>query len=86
MWRVFDPPIRQLFASTLSPMSLPSEPTLAHHTSAEAARLMDELCEVYADAYGAVAGEDIHQKSVAFRERDSGPARSQLLTHDCSRW
>jgi GNAT superfamily N-acetyltransferase len=30
---------------------------------------MDELCEVYADAYGAVGDEDIHQKSSAFRER-----------------
>jgi predicted GNAT superfamily acetyltransferase len=30
---------------------------------------MDELCEVYADAYGAVPGEDIRQKSSAFRER-----------------
>jgi len=43
--------------------------TLAHHTSAEAVKLMDELCEVYADAYGAVPGEDIWEKSSAFRER-----------------
>jgi GNAT superfamily N-acetyltransferase len=50
-------------------MAAPADPTLAHRTSAEALRLMDELCEVYADAYGAVGGEDIHQKSSAFRER-----------------
>jgi hypothetical protein len=42
-------------------MPAPPDPTLTHHTSAEAARLMDELCEVYPDAYGAVPGEDLHQ-------------------------
>ncbi|MGH3900220.1 MAG: hypothetical protein ACRDTA_18650 [Pseudonocardiaceae bacterium] len=42
---------------------------LTHHTSAEAVRLMDELCDVYADAYGAVPGEDTREKSSAFRER-----------------
>jgi GNAT superfamily N-acetyltransferase len=46
--------------------------TLTHHTSAEAVKLMDELCEVYADAYGAVPGEDIREKSSAFRERAAG--------------
>ncbi|MGH3511777.1 MAG: GNAT family N-acetyltransferase [Pseudonocardiaceae bacterium] len=43
--------------------------TLTHHTSAEAARLMNELCDVYADAYGAVPGEDPREKSSAFRDR-----------------
>ena len=43
--------------------------TLTHHTSTEAAALMDELCEVYADAYGAIPGEDSQEKSSAFRER-----------------
>jgi GNAT superfamily N-acetyltransferase len=42
---------------------------LTHHTSSEAAKLMDELCEVYADAYGAVPGEDTQEKSSDFRER-----------------
>ncbi|MGH3901521.1 MAG: GNAT family N-acetyltransferase [Pseudonocardiaceae bacterium] len=42
---------------------------LTHHTGAEAAELMDELCDVYADAYGAVPGEDTWEKSSAFRER-----------------
>ncbi|MGQ0779008.1 MAG: GNAT family N-acetyltransferase [Pseudonocardiales bacterium] len=46
-----------------------SELTLTCHTTAEAAQLMDELCEVYADAYGAVPGEDNREKSSAFRER-----------------
>jgi GNAT superfamily N-acetyltransferase len=50
-------------------MPPPADLTLAHHTSTEAAALMDELCEVYADAYGAVPGEDIREKSSAFRER-----------------
>ncbi|MGH3926794.1 MAG: GNAT family N-acetyltransferase, partial [Pseudonocardiaceae bacterium] len=43
--------------------------TLTPHTAAEAALLMDELCEVYAYAYGAVPGEDTREKSSAFRER-----------------
>lgn len=43
--------------------------TLTHHTSVEAVKLMDELCDVYADAYGAVPGEDTREKSSAFRER-----------------
>jgi hypothetical protein len=55
--RLADPAIRLYApAHACSP-----DPTLTHHTSAEAARLMDELCEVYPDAYGAVPGEDIHQ-------------------------
>ena len=45
------------------------ELTLTAHTAAEAAQLMDELCEVYADAYGAVPGEDTLEKSSSFRER-----------------
>jgi GNAT superfamily N-acetyltransferase len=56
-------------------MPAPPDPTLTHHTSAEAVRLMDELCEVYSDAYGAVPGEDIHQKSRAFRERATAALR-----------
>lgn len=43
--------------------------TLAHHTSDEAAKLMDELCDAYADAYGAVPGEGTREKSSAFRDR-----------------
>ena len=43
--------------------------TLAHYTSAEATELMDELCDAYADAYGAVPGEDPWVKTSAFRER-----------------
>jgi GNAT superfamily N-acetyltransferase len=46
--------------------------TLAHHGSAEAADLLDELCEAYADAYGAVPGEDTREKSNAFRDRALG--------------
>jgi GNAT superfamily N-acetyltransferase len=50
-------------------MPRPADLTVTHHTSAEAATLMDELCEVYADAYGAVSGEDVGEKSSAFRQR-----------------
>ncbi len=50
-------------------MAATDDLTLTHHISTEAAKLMDELCEVYADAYGAVPGEDIREKSSAFRER-----------------
>ena len=56
-------------------MALPDGLTLTHHTSAEAAGLMDELCEVYADAYGAVPGEDIGEKSSAFRKRAGAAMR-----------
>ncbi|MGH3696086.1 MAG: GNAT family N-acetyltransferase [Pseudonocardiaceae bacterium] len=56
-------------------MPLPDALTLTHHTSAEAIELMDALCEVYADAYGAVPGEDIGEKSSAFRERASAALR-----------
>ena len=45
---------------------------LAHHTSAEAAMLMDELCDAYADAYGAISVEDTHDKTSAFRDRATG--------------
>jgi ribosomal protein S18 acetylase RimI-like enzyme len=43
--------------------------TLAHHDGGQAADLLDELCDAYADAYGAVPGEDAGQKSDAFRDR-----------------
>jgi hypothetical protein len=43
--------------------------SLNHHTSAEAIKLLDKLCEAYADAYGTVPDEDIREKSSAFRER-----------------
>lgn len=56
-------------------MPLPDDLTLTQHTSSDAGELMDELCEVYADAYGAVPGEDIRNKSSAFRERASAAAR-----------
>lgn len=48
---------------------MPDDLILTHHTNAEAAKLLDELCDVYADAYGAVPGEDTQEKSSAFRER-----------------
>jgi GNAT superfamily N-acetyltransferase len=51
----------------------PDEVTFVHHTDPqEAAALLDELCDAYADAYGAVPGEDTRQKSAAFRERALG--------------
>jgi GNAT superfamily N-acetyltransferase len=50
-------------------MSVPDDVTLAFHGSAEAVGLLDELCDAYADAYGAVPGEDTGQKSDAFRDR-----------------
>src|ERR1700742_1308771 len=53
-------------------MPPPPNLTLTHHTSTEAAQLMDELCDVYADAYGAVPGEDTREKSSAFRDRATG--------------
>ncbi len=56
-------------------MPLPDDLILTQHTSAEATELMDALCEVYADAYGAVPGEDIKEKSSAFRERASAAMR-----------
>ncbi|MBL6278235.1 GNAT family N-acetyltransferase [Micromonospora fiedleri] len=37
--------------------------------AADAAGLMDTLCEVYADAYGEVPGEDANVKTDAFRDR-----------------
>lgn len=39
---------------------------LTHHTSAEAVKLMDELCDVYADAYDV---EPDGEKTTAFRAR-----------------
>ncbi|MGH3782880.1 MAG: hypothetical protein ACRDRO_20230 [Pseudonocardiaceae bacterium] len=54
--------------------------TLNHHTSTEAARIMDELCEVYADAYGV---EPDGEKTAAFRVRAAkalGRPRYGLLT------
>lgn len=50
----------------------PPSLALTTHTATEAAQLMDELCGVYADAYGAVPGEDTREKSGAFRERATG--------------
>lgn len=50
-------------------MSAAHDLTILYHTSAEAVKLMDELCDVYTDAYGAVPGEDTQEKSSAFRER-----------------
>lgn len=55
--------------STLTFMSRTEDLTVTPHTSAEAAELMDELCEVYADAHGTVPGADTQEKSGAFRER-----------------
>ncbi|MCA1706212.1 MAG: GNAT family N-acetyltransferase [Actinobacteria bacterium] len=53
-------------------MPPPPDLTLTPHTSTEAAQLMNDLCDVYADAYGAVPGEDTREKSSAFRERATG--------------
>ena len=50
-------------------MSEPRGVQLAHHNSDRAAGYMDALCAAYADAYGAVPGEDIDVKSSAFRDR-----------------
>ncbi|WP_245712805.1 GNAT family N-acetyltransferase [Micromonospora nigra] len=46
--------------------------TYTRHSAEDAASLMDELCEVYADAYGHVAGEDTTVKAAAFRDRATG--------------
>lgn len=48
------------------PVPPPDEPTLTHHTSTEGPRLLDELCAVYADAYGV---ELDGEKVGAFRNR-----------------
>jgi ribosomal protein S18 acetylase RimI-like enzyme len=50
-------------------MSRPDGVVLAHHNSEEAPAYLDDLCVVYADAYGEVAGEDINVKTSAFRNR-----------------
>jgi len=55
----------------------PDGVTLAHHSSEEATALLDELCDAYADAYGAVPGEDTREKSGAFRERGVGALGAQ---------
>jgi GNAT superfamily N-acetyltransferase len=59
----------------------PPDLALTPRTAADAAQLMDELCEVYADAYGAVPGEDTREKSLAFRGRATSAleARSYSL-------
>ncbi|MEU9508560.1 hypothetical protein AB0D32_20060 [Micromonospora sp. NPDC048170] len=46
--------------------------TYALHGADVAAGLMDELCKVYADAYGQVAGEDTTVKADAFRDCATG--------------
>ncbi|MEU9508569.1 GNAT family N-acetyltransferase [Micromonospora sp. NPDC048170] len=46
--------------------------TYARHSAEVAAGLMDELCKVYADAYGQVVGEDTMVKADAFRDRATG--------------
>jgi len=43
--------------------------TFSRHSAAEVPAILDELCEVYADAYGEVAGEDPNVKAAAFRQR-----------------
>lgn len=48
------------------PMPPPDEATLTHHTSTQAVGLLDELCAVYADAYGV---ELDCEKAGAFRNR-----------------
>jgi GNAT superfamily N-acetyltransferase len=64
-------------------MPPPDDLTLTQHDSAEAAKLMDELCDAYAEAYGAVPGEDMREKSSAFRGRATAAletANYSLLT------
>ncbi|MDG4798136.1 GNAT family N-acetyltransferase [Micromonospora sp. WMMD1082] len=46
--------------------------TYTRATADTAAGLMDELCDVYADAYGHVPGEDSAVKTSAFRDRATG--------------
>ncbi len=62
--------------------------TLAHCTNAKTAKLMDELRVVYADAYGAVPGEDTREKVQRLPgPGDSSTARGQLLACDgACRW
>jgi GNAT superfamily N-acetyltransferase len=43
--------------------------TFSFHTADDVAPLLDELCEVYADAYGHVPGEDSRTKTTAFHNR-----------------
>ncbi|MGH3518854.1 MAG: GNAT family N-acetyltransferase [Haloechinothrix sp.] len=49
-----------------------TEVTYTHLNADDAAALMDQLCEVYADAYGEVPGEDTNVKTDAFRDRATG--------------
>jgi ribosomal protein S18 acetylase RimI-like enzyme len=49
-----------------------SEVTYIRLGADAAADLMDQLCEVYADAYGEVPGEDTNVKAGAFRDRATG--------------
>ncbi len=51
---------------TLTAMPSSDDLTLAHHAGAAAAELLNELCEVYADAYGV---EQRGEKTTAFRAR-----------------
>ncbi|MBB5867892.1 ribosomal protein S18 acetylase RimI-like enzyme [Allocatelliglobosispora scoriae] len=43
--------------------------TFRRHAAAEVPDLLDALCDVYADAYGHVPGEDSTVKTEAFRDR-----------------
>ncbi|MEN3309247.1 MAG: hypothetical protein V7603_5449 [Micromonosporaceae bacterium] len=47
----------------------PDGVTLTQHAAHEVPALLDELCDVYADAYGSVPGEDTTVKTAAFRDR-----------------
>jgi GNAT superfamily N-acetyltransferase len=47
----------------------PEAITFTQHTAEEVPALLDELCAVYADAYGSVPGEVESDKWAAFRER-----------------
>ncbi|MGH3735755.1 MAG: GNAT family N-acetyltransferase [Micromonosporaceae bacterium] len=46
--------------------ALPADLTFSHHSGDQAAALMDDLCDAYADAYGA---EPTEEKTSAFRNR-----------------
>jgi ribosomal protein S18 acetylase RimI-like enzyme len=47
----------------------PDGVTLAHHQAETVPALLDDICVVYADAYGQVPGEDADAKVAAFRGR-----------------
>ncbi len=47
----------------------PADVALAHHQAEAVPPLLDDICAVYAGAYGQVPGEDSAKKVAAFRDR-----------------